>query len=103
VILATLGWILALRGAYHEGEEQYQEALANVKATVGERHPDYATALNNLASLRQTTGDLLGAQKLYAHATELVAATLGDKHAFYATELNNQGLVAAGLGRYDDA
>ena len=39
------------RGQYAEAEPLYKQAMEIRRTALGERHPDYATSLNNLAAL----------------------------------------------------
>ena len=45
---------------------------------LGERHPDTATSLNNLAVLLQAQGDYAAAKPLHEQALAIRKAVLGD-------------------------
>jgi CHAT domain-containing protein/tetratricopeptide (TPR) repeat protein len=79
---------------YARAEELYRRAIPIWLAAVGERHPDYATALNNLAMLCQAKGDLDEAESLLNQALELWRALHGSDHQVVAQALNNLALVA---------
>ena len=51
-------------GRYEEAEPLYRQALQIGRETLGEGHPDYATRLNNLATLLVATGRHEGFVKL---------------------------------------
>ncbi len=79
------------------------QALAIRKATLGERHPDTATSLNNLAGLLQAQGDYAAAKPLYEHALAIRKATLGERHPDTATSLNNLAYLLQAQGDYATA
>ena len=60
---------------------------------LGERHPDYATSLNNLALLLDSQGDYAGARPLYEQALAIRKEVLGERHPLYATSLSNLASV----------
>ena len=65
---------------YEEAEPLYREALEIGRETLGERHPDYAIRLNNLAGLLEATGRYEEAEPLYREALEVFEAALGAEH-----------------------
>jgi tetratricopeptide (TPR) repeat protein len=67
---------------------------------VGERHPAYATCLNNLAALLQSQGDYAAARPLFEKALVIRKEALGDRHPDYATSLNNLATLIESLGDY---
>ena len=56
---------------------------------LGERHPDTAASLNNLAVLLEAQGDYAAAKPLYEQALAIHKAVLGERHPDTATSLNN--------------
>jgi CHAT domain-containing protein/Tfp pilus assembly protein PilF len=68
-------------------------ALALSKEALGEKHPDHATTLNELAVLYQQAGESARALALLKEARRIYAEALGEKHADYATCLNNLASV----------
>ena len=56
---------------------------------LGERHPDTATSLNNLAALLEAQGDYAAAKPLYEQALAIRKAVLGERHPDTADSLNN--------------
>ncbi|MEM9804018.1 MAG: tetratricopeptide repeat protein, partial [Cyanobacteria bacterium P01_D01_bin.56] len=54
--LSAQGFNLYQQGRYAEAEPLYQESLRIYRVALGERHPDVATGLNNLAELYRDQG-----------------------------------------------
>ena len=70
---------------------------------LGERHPDVATSLNNLAELYRSQGRYEEAEPLHIQALDLSRSLLGENHPDVATSLNNLALLYKLQGRYEDA
>src|SRR4051794_30443156 len=84
----------AAGGAVAEGREH--EAVANARhrlelqrQAVGERHPEYATGLNQLALLLIMHGDPDRAEPLLREALAIRKDVLGERHPDYATNLSS--------------
>ncbi len=69
------------------------------RTALGERHPDYADSLNNLASLYHAMGRHADAEPLYKEAMEIRRTALGERHPSYATSLNNLAGLYDAMGR----
>jgi hypothetical protein len=69
-----------------------------VKRLRGHEQADYATSLNNLATLLQLKHDYAGAEPLYRQALDIERKALGDDHPGYAHTLNN--LTSGAKSRY---
>ncbi|HEV3257270.1 MAG TPA: tetratricopeptide repeat protein [Gemmataceae bacterium] len=67
---------------------------------LGEKHPDFAVSVNNLAFLYKDMGDYARAEPLYQKALEIAKQALGERHPLYATNLNNLALLYSDLGDY---
>ena len=76
-------------GEYAKAEPLFKEALRIRKAILGEKHPDYATSLNNLAFLYDSQGIYAQAEPLYKEALQIRKQVLGEKHPDYTNSLNN--------------
>ena len=76
------------------------QALALRQAVLGERHPDTATSLNNLALLLRSQGDYAAAKPLYEQALAITKAVLGERHPDTATSLNNLAALFQAQGDY---
>jgi tetratricopeptide (TPR) repeat protein len=66
-------------GKYGEAVKTARRALALRQEVLGERHPHYATSLNNLAYLLKAQGDYVGARPLYEQALAIKKAVLGQR------------------------
>jgi tetratricopeptide (TPR) repeat protein len=91
------------RGKSREAIRAAQQALAISKEVLGERHPDYANSLNNLAELYEAMGDYGKAEPLCRQALAINKEALGDKHPNYATSLNNLAELYHAMGDYAKA
>ena len=67
---------------------------------LGERHPDTADSLNNLAELLRSQGDYAAAKPLYEQALAIRKAVLGERHPDTATSLNNLAVLLQAQGDY---
>ena len=80
-------------GRHAEAEPLYQQAMEIRRTALGERHPDYATSLNNLAVLYDAMGRHAEAEPLYRQAMEIRRTALGERHPDYAASLNNLAVL----------
>ena len=55
-LLNQTAFYLYERGQYAEAEPLYKQAMEIRRTALGERHPDYAASLNNLAMLYRRDG-----------------------------------------------
>ncbi len=78
-------------GRFREAAEAARQLLDAQRVEVGEDHPDYATALSNLALLLQKQGDHEGAEPLLRQVLFTRQKALGERHPDHATSLNNLG------------
>ena len=76
-------------GHHAEAEPLHKQAMEIRRTALGERHPDYADSLNNLAELYRAMGRHAEAEPLYKQAMEIYRTALGERHPYYATSLNN--------------
>ena len=60
---------------------------------LGDKHPEIATGLSNLAYLRHDKGDLELAEATYLQALKMQYELLGDIHPDIANTLNNLAFV----------
>ena len=91
------------RAQYAEAEPLYKQAMEIRRTALGERHPDYATSLNNLAVLYHAMGRHAEAEPLYKQAMEICRTALGERHPDYAASLNNLALLYDAMGRHAEA
>jgi len=97
---AHMTWRLA-KGA--EAVAVQQRLVDWAKSEHGNDSAEYASLLNNLASVLREQGRNEEAEGLYREALEIDRATLGEWHPDYASHLNNLGSVVKAQGRYDVA
>jgi CHAT domain-containing protein/tetratricopeptide (TPR) repeat protein len=91
------------QGRYREAVEVAVKVLAVLRKVLGEKHPDYATSLNNLAVLYQSTGERGKALPLYLEALDLRRQVLGEKHPAYARSLNDLAALYHAMGEHGKA
>ena len=70
------------------------------KEVLGEKHPLYATSLNNLASVLEANGDFPAARSLSEQALRINEAALGKRHPAYAASLTRLAAVFESQGDY---
>jgi CHAT domain-containing protein/Tfp pilus assembly protein PilF len=93
---------------YQQGKTQQalplaEKALEIRKEVQGERHPHYATTLNDLAELYDSQGEYAKAEPLYRQARDIYKQVLGERHPHYATSLNNLASLYHSQGEYAKA
>lgn len=109
-ILNEIGMNYLAQGKYGDAERSLNEALVIREQLPGAEHPDYvtrlnnyATSLNNLASLYYLQGSYDDAIPLYEKVLDIRVKTLGEDHLLVATSLNNLAGSYCLKSRYDDA
>jgi tetratricopeptide (TPR) repeat protein len=81
------------------GARSYLERATDINEKVlGPDHPDTATNLNNLGTLRQEQGDLAGARPYLERALDIRERVLGPEHPDTATSLTNLGSLLRAHG-----
>ena len=70
------------------------------KTMLGEEHPSYANALNNLADLHRLMGDFARAEPLYIKSRKIRKKVLGEEHPDYAITLNKLAGLYSSIGDY---
>ncbi|MDX2229908.1 MAG: tetratricopeptide repeat protein [Leptolyngbyaceae cyanobacterium bins.349] len=96
-------WQLYQQGKYAEAVPLVERALAIRKRILGERHPDVALSLNNLASLYSAQGRYSEAEPLDRRSLQIRETQLGKDHSDIANSLNNLALLYWNQGRYSEA
>jgi tetratricopeptide (TPR) repeat protein len=96
-------WFYEGQGLYALAEDSYQRCLKATQELFGDRHPNVATSLNNLAELNRLQGRYEEAEPLHQQALALRQELLGDSHPDVATSLNNLALLYYLQGRYEEA
>jgi CHAT domain-containing protein/Tfp pilus assembly protein PilF len=77
------------QGKFSEAIRSAQQILRIRKEMLGEKHPDYARSLFNLAAQHHSRGDYARAEPLYQQALAITKQALGDHHPAYAISLHN--------------
>ena len=88
---------------WNEAERCYESALEISRSELGDRHPDTATSLNNLAGLYRSMGQYERALLLLESALEIRRSELGDRHPSTAMSLNNLAGLYESMGQYERA
>src|SRR5690349_19372494 len=79
---------LVAKGRYGDAEERVRELIELQACVVGDRHPDYATSLCELAAILEAQDELADAETLLLHALHVRKKTLGERHPDYASCLD---------------
>ena len=91
------------RGDYAAAQIEAQKYTDAIKARFGVNHPNYAGALNNLATMYAERGKYEDAEGLYKRALIIREQTLGANHLDVASTLGNLANVYSEQGKYGDA
>lgn len=79
------------------------ECSQAIKDLAGARHPGYASALNNLALIQKSRGELDAAATLYEEALSVYALVYGDLHPSCAMAMHNTCLLYKIQGKHEEA
>ena len=79
------------------------EAKAIREKVYGKEHPEYASALNNLANLYRVLGQYEQAEPLYLEAKAIFGKLVGMEHPEYARVLNILAILYIDMGQYEQA
>ncbi len=90
-------------GEHSRAEELHRRALEITRTALGERHPDFADSLNNLALWYEGAGDFAHALPLLRQALEVHRSALGEQHPRYAQVLTNLAVLHIAMDRPDEA
>jgi tetratricopeptide (TPR) repeat protein len=90
-------------GRYQEAIPLAEEVLAIRREQLGERHPDVAASLNNLAVLYHLQGRYGEAETRFLEALDISREQLGERHPAVASNLNNLAELYRAQGRYGEA
>jgi CHAT domain-containing protein len=88
------------QGKYSEAVPLAQQVLDIRARILGDRHPDVATALNNLAELYRLQGSYADAEPLHQQALEITRQALGDRHPAVARSLKGLADLYSDQGNY---
>jgi tetratricopeptide (TPR) repeat protein len=90
-------------GRYADAEPLLVRAMEICREALGERHPNYAGSLNNLAMSYKAMGRHADAEPLLVRAMEIYREALGEGHPEYDASLNNLVRLYRAMGRHADA
>jgi tetratricopeptide (TPR) repeat protein len=108
--ILEFGLIYSDIGDARQAIECYEQALSIAKGVYGEKHPNVASALNNIGSAWEALGEPKKAIGYYEQALSIDKEVLGDRHPKSATMLINigeawriQGKSKKAIGYYEQA
>jgi tetratricopeptide (TPR) repeat protein len=88
---------------FGEGIAIGEQALTLARELWGDKHPNVASSLNNLAELYRALNRYQEAEPLYKEAIAIDHHSLPPVHSQLATHLNNLALLYKSLNRYQEA
>lgn len=91
------------RGNHQSAKRQLKESMEIVKSLHGDKHPRYATAVNNIGAFYQEIGDEEKADQHFQQALNIRRETLGNASRELAQSLNNLGELARHQGNLPKA
>ncbi len=101
--LTTRGSIRARAGDYQAARLDHQRALEILERVAGEEHPEFARALQGLATTELELGHYDEARTLQQRGYEVLEGALGADHPDVASVLVNLAASEIALGRYAEA
>jgi tetratricopeptide (TPR) repeat protein len=90
-------------GKFREAIPLAEKVVFLTKRAKGERHPDTATSLNDLAELYEAVGDYAKAEPLYQKALAIRQKVLGSHSLLTGASLNNLAGLYKDIGDYAKA
>ena len=103
VLYESLGFVLERTGDVGRSELYYREALAIFRSLHGDRHPDTANALNNLAHVLRARGEYPEAVVALSDALRNARSTLGIDHPLVGKITHNLAALHLELREYKKA
>jgi CHAT domain-containing protein/tetratricopeptide (TPR) repeat protein len=101
--LNALGEVRRAQARYAEAEALGTQALRIRRAALGDRHPDVAETLSNLALLYRDLGDTDRAARHAEEGLAVLEATVGQEHPMFSTLLANLALIRLTSGDHASA
>ena len=83
---------------YAEALSVAEQQMGLLKGAYGAGHHEYATAMNNVATLYQALGRYTQAEPLLLEASKIQQRTLGDDHPHTVASLSNLATVYQAMG-----
>jgi tetratricopeptide (TPR) repeat protein/CHAT domain-containing protein len=91
--LSDAGFASYQKGSYEAALKSNREALAIVRAILGEKHLLTASALAGVGALLKATGEYADARPYYEQALAICREVLGEEHPRTADSLDNLGVL----------
>jgi CHAT domain-containing protein len=91
------------KGQVAEAAALLKQALSIRKEVPGEKHPEYARSLHDLAYMYHSMGEHRAALPLSQKAVRIRKEALGEKHPAYASSLNNLATLYYSMGDHKQA
>ena len=92
---------LDTQGKYEIAEPLYQKSLAIWNKILGDKHPNIAFCLNNLAGIYDMQGKYQQAESLYQGSLAIYEKALGQEHPSVGYSLNNLASLYYHQKQYD--
>jgi tetratricopeptide (TPR) repeat protein len=99
----AVGSVLDKRAKYQEALKHYGKARSLYAKTIGDKHPGYASLLNDMGVTWYHLGHHEKAIGCFMRALPVDRNAYGERHPTVARDLNNIGKVWLALGKYDKA
>jgi tetratricopeptide (TPR) repeat protein len=90
-------------GNYREALQVAEEQMELLKNAYGPNHHEYATAMNNVATLFQALGRYAEAEPLLLEASRIQGRALGPDHPHTVASLSNLATVYEAMGQAERA
>ena len=103
VALSAALYPRSVAGNYTEALDVAEQQMRLLKESYGVGHHEYATAMNNVATLYQAVGRYNEAEPLLLEASKIQQRTLGDDHPHTVASLSNLATVYQAMGNTDAA
>lgn len=91
------------QGSYIHALTWSRQCLECVQSACGEKHPDVATSLDNIAAIHRAQKHYKKAKPLYYQALEIRQCLFGETHPDVATSLNNLANLYSDEENYEEA
>ena len=101
--LNNLATLCQHTGRRDEAVHLLEQVLEVYRINVGEAHPLYATALNNLAMCRVQSGDIAGALETFLLVEQKIVRMFGENSSYHKRALGNIAHVYGLLGDTENA
>ncbi len=92
-----------VRAQFAEAKQLFEHAIKIDETAFGPNHPQVAIYINNLGSVLQDLGDLVGARAAFERALTIDETAFDPNHPNIATDVNNLGTVLLDLGDFSGA